>query len=195
MTAVTSTYPIDLPHQMYTSSPSSSSLERSISASSSATVHPLDSNVFKEERAPSTPSTSSSPTYQSNSSSSVHKTISTAVSSINTIGSRSPPQDPPSTLISRKQDKSVNLPSHSQDAAPKDYSWNVNQQRQSRTRFESEERRRSHSQWSYDQSADEDAMYNTLAGEETPMQYPPISEEEKEARAIEMVSKTHLREE
>lgn len=77
---------------------------------------------------------------------------------------------------------------HSSDTAPKQYSWNKAQQRQSRTRYESEEYHQSHDQWSYDQSADDDATYNSLADEETPMQYPPISEEEKEARAIELVS-------
>jgi hypothetical protein len=201
MATVTSAHPVNLSRHMLSSSPSNdSSLERTVSASSStATVHPLDSTTTTTKERDSPSSTSSSPTYQSNSSSSMHKTISTTVSSINTAGSLSPPL-PYSSHPRKKHDKTSQPHATSTDTAKKEHSWNAasseslsGSRADSRDGIDTGQTRKQRDQWSYDGSQDNDGMYSSLVDEETPMQYPPISEEDKEARAIELVSCRRLR--
>lgn len=123
----------------------------------------------------------------------MHQTISTAESSINTAESLSPPL--PSTSQSRrKHDKSstVAVFSDTPHATSPDvvstngYSWDAANGKGDDS--DARQNRRRRDQWSYDSAQDNDGLYSSLMEEEMPMQYPPISEEDQEARVIEMVS-------
>lgn len=181
--------------------PSSTSLERSASTSSSGTAHPLDASGQGEGKASS--STSSSPTYQSASSSSNHKTISTistTISTANTAGSRSPP--PPNSkprvagIGFPGEGRNVPAQSNLSNTNSNDYSWDSNDPL---TRSKRDDDRSASGQrllsspgqdegWNFARYRDEEEPYSPTIDEETPIQYPPVSEEDQEARAIEMVS-------
>jgi hypothetical protein len=128
----------------------------------------------------------------------MHQTISTAESSINTAESLSPPL-PSVSQSSRKHEKSAasatSATPHvtSPDALNSgDYSWDAGNGKgadNADDRNEAGQTRRRRDQWSYDSSQDNDEMYSSLMEEEMPMQYPPISKEDQEARVIEMVRK------
>ncbi|UZJ56841.1 hypothetical protein CBS101457_006161 [Exobasidium rhododendri] len=197
MALVTSAQPLDVARHFPPSIQSPGSLERSTSSSSSATAHPLENSsgatILQEEKASS--STSSSSTIPSTASSSNHKTTSTTISPVSTYRSLSPTlanhfQKQPKRVRTTKRDTATQYPANneyswdSQDALriPSSQSTKTSGRRSpsgQRLMDETHDNR-----WESSQYRDEDDPYSPIVDEETSTQYPPVSEEDKEARAI-----------
>lgn len=158
-------------------------MQRTESASSSATAHPLDHGADQPKASSS--STSSSPTFQSNSSS-AHKISSTLASSLQTAGSHSSFQAPAGNKILLHEGTTVppafartNGQTNGAQRSPQNVEEHrSNEQGRSRVLAKTplwEERRYT--------ELDDDSY--SAHDEQSPIKYPPFSEEEQEARRIE----------
>lgn len=169
--------------------PSSSNLERSQSSSSSTTVHPLsEERGGNDEPKASSSSTSSSPTYQSISSSSARNTNSTAASSMQTADSHS---------------SFLNGANKGRDARGKQYdhyqanAHSTNKEGlkangyarmddgQTSASASDRSAQNSSNRWDSARYEDDEDEAFSIHDEEAPIQYPPFSDEEREARRIE----------
>ncbi|PWN33399.1 uncharacterized protein FA14DRAFT_156096 [Meira miltonrushii] len=169
---------------------SSSDLERTESSSSSITVHPLsEERGGNDEPKASSSSTASSPTYQSISSSSARNTNSTAASSMQTADSHS------SSLHGAKKGRDGNGKQYEHYQTSNSHFTNNEglkangyaRMDDGQTSGSASDRsaQKNDNRWDSTRYEDEEDEAFSIHDEEAPIQYPPFSEEEREARRIE----------
>lgn len=172
----------------------SSELERSQSSSSSITVHPLsEDRGGNDEPKASSSSTSSSPTYQSIGSSSARNTNSTAASSMQTADSHSSSLHGANKGTESKgkqyEQYSQTPPANAHSTTKEGLRANGYARMDDRQAVGSaSDRNTQHNgnRWNSTGYEDEEDETYSIHDEEAPIQYPPFSEEEREARKIEL---------